>query len=260
MSAYFTASGNVTFGPRPGDHDLDPRPPDAARRVVEVLDPRVPAIERERRLVVVERPGHDLEVLAEDRESLAEAGIVETERVGLDLAEAGAEAQDDAALRDDVQRRGHLGGQRRVVERGVHDGKADLDVRHEGGDRRRHDPDVERRRTRSAPLRGHVLAGPDRFEPERRAELRDLERALPGLDRVPAVVLVEVALRRRRARCASACSWPRPRPPRAWIVASARQPRGTSARLQASRACVNCRPPPASRAGRRHACRLAAPA
>ena len=47
-----------------GDHDLDPRPSNAPRLVVEVLDARVLALERERRLVVVQCAGHDLEVLA----------------------------------------------------------------------------------------------------------------------------------------------------------------------------------------------------
>ena len=48
---------------------------------------------------------------------------------------------------------------------------------------------------RAAPLREDVLAGPEALEAEALAELRDLEDAGPCLRRLPAVELVEVALR-----------------------------------------------------------------
>ena len=64
MSAYFAASGNVTLGPRPATMILTRgrrTPRGALSRSWTV---RELALERERRLVVVERAGDDLEVLA----------------------------------------------------------------------------------------------------------------------------------------------------------------------------------------------------
>ena len=49
------------------------------------------------------------------------------------------------------------------------------------------------------PLGEGVLAGPQGVEPEPFAELGDLEDALPGRDRLPALELVEVALGQEQA-------------------------------------------------------------
>ena len=180
------------------DQQLDPGRAHRARAVGHVLDLRVATLEAERRLVLAGHPPDDLEVLAEPLHPLLERRIVVAVLGRLVLAEAGAETEGQATAADGVQGRGRLGGHRRVVERRVHDDRADPDPRHERREPGRQRPAVEFDRL-ARPLRDHVLPGPDRLEAESLGGQGELDDARPGARRLPALELVEVPLREDEA-------------------------------------------------------------
>ena len=192
------------------DQQLDPRGARSPRTVGQVVDPRVGPLEAEARFVQPGRPPDDLEVLGQPLHPVLEARVVVAVRGGLVVLEPGAQAERQAAAADRIERRGGLGGHRRVVERRVHDDQPDADPRHERRQPGRQRPAVEGDRL-ARPLGEDVLPGPDRFEPESLGGLGQLHDARPGSPGLPALELVEIALRQdqsdlhglraRRGRC-----------------------------------------------------------
>ena len=180
------------------DQQLDVVAATGPRVVDDVLDLRVRALERERRLVTSRHPADDLEVLRQDRHPLLEIGERVPERQGLARLEAGAEAEDKPAARDRVERRRGLGRHRRVAERRVDDREAELDPRHDRGDCG-HDRDAVELDRLGVPLGEDVLAVPERIEAQPLAHPGDLEDPVPGVDRLPVLELVEVTLREQES-------------------------------------------------------------
>ena len=169
------------------------------RRVDDVLDARVRALEGERRLVAAGHPADDLEVLAEHRQPLLHVRERHAER-----------ARPRSALKPQPRPRisrpplivsrveailAVIAGLRKVElmtpnpmsTRGTAAATAVWSVRQSKID------------ALGIPLGEDVLAGPQGVEAEALAERRDLEDALPRGDRLPALELVEVALGQQQA-------------------------------------------------------------
>ncbi len=151
-------------------------------------------VEREPRFVLAGHPPDDLEVLGQDLHPLAQRRVGEAERARLVLLEAGAQAERQPTAGDRVQRGGGLGRHRGVVERRVEDDQARSRPAGQRRETRRQRPAVERDRL-ARPLREDVLAGPDRLEAESLGRRGELDDPVPGAARLPALELVEVALR-----------------------------------------------------------------
>ena len=119
----------------------------------------------------VEVDGAFAQERADDRERLLEAvdAVVVRVAVGaeLGLVPARAEAEDEPAATQLVDRGGLLGEQRRVVEVGAGDERPELDPRRRGGDRGQQRPRLPRAASRPIlPAIEEVLADPDGIEPE----------------------------------------------------------------------------------------------
>ena len=141
-----------------------------------------------------EHPGDDLEVVAEGVHPLTDGREAVAVGQPLVLLPAGADAELEAAAADDVERRGELGGQRRVAEAGADDHVAEPDTRGHHGQR------GERRERLEGDLVGRlghrveVVEDPQRLEAERLGLRGELDGPRPGLGGVPAVVLALPAL------------------------------------------------------------------
>ena len=144
------AAGSIVPRPAPAaDDQRRVRLLHRLRQGVELLDPVVLALERER--ARLPRAVHDLDLLGEDPE--ARAHVVEREAVGavLRLEPAGADAELHPPAGDVVGGDDRLGEQRRMPERRRRHQRAEPDPRgdrREAGERR---PGVER----AAPLYAH---------------------------------------------------------------------------------------------------------
>ncbi len=134
----------------------------AARQQLAVAGLVEPPLEVDR-AVVQQRPD-DREGLLESVDPVIER---EAERPELGLVPAGAQAEDQAAAADLVDRAGLLGEERRVVEVRARDERPELDPGRGRGDGRHHRPRLPRTARRPVgPSIQEVLAEPDRVVAE----------------------------------------------------------------------------------------------
>ena len=135
------------------------------------------------------------------------------------LMPARAEAEDEPAAADVVDRDGLLEKDRRVAERIARDEDAEADPRGEGGDRGERRPRLVDRVLRRAVGVDEVVDEPGRVEAERLGEAELLEDAIPRLVRLAEE---EPEADRDSHRCAASPSFSRPAP----STASTSQTRG----------------------------------
>ena len=178
-SANRAASRHVTFGPLPPTSDRDPRRWTAfGSWIASSTWACRPCVRRAARR---QHPADDLEVVGQDRQPLGR--VREAVAVGEPLVflPAGPDAELGPPAADDVERRDHLGRQRRGAVGGGQDQVA------EPGPRRRHrrSPSARRRARRPAPRSGGGSTWKWSYsqsdsKPERLAPGGRLDRPLPG--------------------------------------------------------------------------------
>ena len=98
----------------------------------------------------------------------------------LALVPGGAEAEDGAAVRHVIERRGHLREDRRVAIGVAGDERAEAHRRRERGPGGEELPGLEQRTPRVAVERDEVIPGPERVESEAVDEERCLAELRPG--------------------------------------------------------------------------------
>ena len=149
--------------------------PRGSRQEHRVLDAVVLALERD--ALTRDEPAHDLERLLEAPDAPVERNA---ERAELRLVPAGAQAEDEPAAGDLVDRRRHARDQAGRVERGRRHQRAELHALRRRRDCCKHGPDIPRAALGASVVAiQHVVAGPDGVEAARLRAPRDRPELRP---------------------------------------------------------------------------------